>query len=141
MKAKRGMPKKVNTKKTLDVVYLHTENKRRLEGLYEEAQLVNPVLKFHPFAESIIVDFVDSKESQKKFVYPIEFKAVVDQHIVLLDNLVNKPILIAMDDSKSLHCVNCDLDNCNHVGFVHGNQATCNILVKKGFFSAKAAKN
>ncbi|HWP78815.1 MAG TPA: hypothetical protein VNL34_04105 [Candidatus Nitrosotenuis sp.] len=125
-------------KKTLDVIYLHAENKRRLELLHEQALLVSPTLKFHPFVESIIIDYLDSKESQKKFIHPIEFKAIVDQHIVLMDNLINKPVLVAMDESqKSLRCDSCGLDNCHHVGFVYGNQATSALLTKKGFFPSK----
>ncbi len=126
------------TKKTLDVIYLHAENRRRLESLHEQARLVSPALKFHPFAESIIVDYLNSKESQKKFIHPIVFKAMVDQHIVLMDNLINKPVLVTMDESqKSLRCDSCGLDNCHHVGFVYGNQTTSALLTKKGFFPSK----
>lgn len=138
---KTKQPTKKVTSKILDVVYLHTENKQRLERLHEEVQLTNPTIKFHPFAESIIADFLDTKESQKKFNHPIEFKTVVDPHIVLLDNLIGKPVLVAMNDAqKSLHCDTCDLDECRHVGFVYGNYLTCNVLVRKGFFSPKASK-
>lgn len=139
---KTKQPAKKSTSKMLDVVYLHTENKQRLEHLHEEAQLTNPTIKFHPFAESIITDYLDTKESQKKFNYPIEFKAVVDQHIVLLDNTIGKPVLVTMDDSqKSLHCDSCGLDDCRHVGFVYGNYLTCNVLVRKGFFPPRSAKS
>jgi hypothetical protein len=139
MKTKQSAKK---TAKILDVVYLHTENKQRLERIHEQVQLTSPALKFHPFAESIITDFLDARESQKKFNYPIEFKAVVDRHIVLLDNLVSKPVLVAMDDAqKSLHCDTCDLDDCRHVGFVYGNYLTCNVLVRKEFFPSKISKS
>ncbi|MEM2786276.1 MAG: hypothetical protein QXW37_02120 [Candidatus Nitrosotenuis sp.] len=140
MKTKQSA--KRSASKVLDVVYLHTENKQRLERLHEEAQLTNPTIKFHPFAESIITDYINTKESQKKFKYPIEFKAVVDQHIVLLDNTTGKPVLVAMDDSnKSLHCDSCGLDNCHHVGFVYGNPLTCSFLVRKGFFPSRSANS
>jgi hypothetical protein len=81
---------------------------------------------------------MDSKESQKKFIYPIEFKTIVDQHIVLMDNVSNKPVLVDMDEiKKSLHCDSCGLDNCHHVGFSYGNNTICNTLTKKGFFPSK----
>lgn len=137
---KTRQPAKKSITKTLDVIYLHTENKQRLEQLHEEAKIVNPTTKFHPFVESIIIDYLDTKESQKKFSHPIEFKAVVDQHVVLLDNTTGKPVLVAMDDSKkSLHCDSCGLDDCRHVGFVYGNPITCGVLVKKGFFPSKSS--
>ncbi|MFY9299715.1 MAG: hypothetical protein WAO91_00795 [Candidatus Nitrosotenuis sp.] len=130
--------KKDASKKTMDVVYMHTENKQRLERLHIEAMLTNPALKFHPFAEGILVGYVESKESQKKFVHPIEFKAIVDRHIVLMDNLAKKPALVSMVDSKkSLHCDTCDSDVCHHVGFAYGNSNVSNVLVKKGFFQPR----
>ncbi len=143
MKIKRdSLTKKRTEKKSLDVVYLHAENKHRIEKLHEDAHLTNPTLKFHPFAESILVDFADLKESQKKFVYPIEFKAIVDWHIVLMDNLANKPVLVAMIDAKkTLHCNSCDSDACQHVGFSYGNTSVCKILAKMGFFTPKNEKN
>lgn len=138
MRKKQNSLKKVATKKVLDVVYLHVENKRRLESLHEEIQLANAAIKFHPFAESIITDFLNMKESQKKFTHPIEFKAIVDQHIVLMDNVSNKPVLVDMDDAKKLlHCDSCNLDNCHHVGFAYGNSTVCNILMKKEFFPSR----
>jgi hypothetical protein len=143
VKIKRDpLMKKRTEKKSLDVIYLHAENKHRIEKLHEDAHLTNPTLKFHPFAESILVDFADLKESQKKFTYPIEFKAVVDRHIVLMDNLANKPVLVAMIDSKKiLHCDSCDSDICQHVGFSYGNLSACKILAKMGFFTPKNGKS
>ncbi len=117
---------------------MHAENKQRLERIHKETLLTNPPVKFHPFAESILVDFLDSKESQKKFLYPIEFKAIIDQHIVLMDNLTGKPALVVMiDTKKSLHCDTCDSDICYHVGFAFGNNHSSNILAKKGFFQTR----
>ncbi|MEO9310374.1 MAG: hypothetical protein ABI337_08815 [Nitrososphaera sp.] len=136
---RKKQPAKKSTSKIFDIIYLHTENKQRLERLHEEAQLTNPTIKFHPFVESIIADYLDTKESQKKFSYPIEFKAIVDYHIVLLDNTTGKPVLVAMDDSKkSLHCDSCGQDDCRHVGFVYGNNLACNVLVRKGFFPSRS---
>lgn len=138
MKKHKNHAKKDASKKTMDIVYMHTENKQRLERLHIEAMLTNPTLKFHPFAESILVDYVESKESQKRFVHPIEFKAIVDRHIVLMDNLAEKPALVSMVDSKkSLHCDTCDSDACHHVGFAYGNSNVCNTLAKKGFFQSR----
>jgi len=135
---KRKNTKKDSEKKKLDVVYMHSENKQRLARLHEETLLTNPTVKFHPFAESIVVDFLDSKESQKKFLHPMEYKAIVDKHIVLMDNLTGKPALVAMiDDKKSLHCDTCDSDVCPHVGFAYGNNAASNVLAKKGFFQPR----
>jgi len=138
LEKRKNQTKKDPTKKTLDVVYMHSENKQRLEKLHEETLLTNPTIKFHPFAESIIVDFLDSRESQKKFAHPVEFKAIVDQHIVLMDNLTGKPALVVMIDAKkSLHCDTCGSDSCHHVGFAYGNNNASNILAKKGFFQPK----
>ena len=138
MEKRKNNTKKGSIKKTLDVIYMHAENKQRLEKLHEEAQLMNPTVKFHPFAESILVNFLDSRESQKKLIHPIEFKAIADQHIVLMDNLTGKPALVAMIDAKkSLHCDTCDSDICHHVGFAYGNTNACNILAKKGFLQPR----
>ncbi|MGI0004403.1 MAG: hypothetical protein ACREAX_03800 [Candidatus Nitrosotenuis sp.] len=138
MEKRKNHAKKGPTKKTLDVVYIHSENKQRLERLHDESLLTSPAVKFHPFAEGIVVDFLDSKESQRKFIHPIEFKAIVDQHIVLMDNMTGKPALVAMTDAKkSLHCDTCDSGDCHHVGFAYGNHNACNILVKKGFFQPR----
>lgn len=129
---------KKNASKTMDVVYMHTENKQRLERLHVETMLTNPALKFHPFAESILVGYIESKESQKRFVHPIEFKAIVDRHIVLMDNLAKKPALVSIVDSKkSLHCDTCDSNVCHHVGFAYGNSNVSNVLAKKGFFQSR----
>jgi hypothetical protein len=109
-----------------------------LEKIHNEILLTNPAIKFHPFAESILVDFLDSKESQMKFIHPLEFKSIVEQHIVLMDNLTGKPALVAMVNAKKpLYCNTCDSDICYHVGFAYGNSHVSNILIKKGIFQAR----